>query len=111
MTKFILQFSVGSINGKPEFTAKIQIFLWLVWHNAIPTRGTLLKRELSVDPLCLMYLSDIESIDHFFITCPMTTKTWDMAKDHQWLLKRHFQTLCVEVRDELHGLYLAKTRI
>ena len=63
---------------------KIKIFLWQICHNAVPVRGTLLKRELNIDAGCPLCLDDIESIDHLFSECQIGKKVWDLADKHQW---------------------------
>jgi len=64
---------------------KIKIFLWQMCHNALPVRGTLLRRGCRVDPLCPLCLRDIESSDHLFSKCSLTRRVWDLAKAHKWI--------------------------
>jgi len=63
---------------------KIKIFLWQIYHNAIPVRGTLLKRGLNIDTGCPNCLGDIETIEHVFTECQAGKKVWELASKHQW---------------------------
>ena len=45
---------------KVDTILKIQIF-----HQALLVRGTLIKRELHLDPSCLIYREDTKSMDTF----------------------------------------------
>jgi len=54
-------------------------------HNALPVRGTLLRRGCQIDSQCLLCQDDIESSDHLFSKCSQTTKVWDLAKIHKWI--------------------------
>jgi len=64
---------------------KIKIFLWQLCHRALPSRGTLLRRGIHLDPLCPACNTDLEDTDHIFLQCPMAQKVWEMAVAHQWL--------------------------
>jgi len=83
---------------------KIRIFLWQLCHNALPARGTLLRRGLQVDPLCPACLVDIEDTDHIFMHCPMAHNVWDLAVAHHWLPTRPFTHPRSSLREELHML-------
>ena len=63
-----------------------KIFLWQMCHNALPVRGTLLRRGCRIDPQCPLCLNDIETSDHMFGECPQTNIAWDLAKLHNWIL-------------------------
>ena len=60
-------------------------FLWQLCHRALPSRGTLLRRGIHLDPLCPACNTDLEDTDHIFLQCPMAQKVWEMAVAHQWL--------------------------
>ena len=64
---------------------KIKVFLWQLCHNALPVRGTLLKRVVHIDPICPLCLDDIESTEHLFKDCLVASKVWDAAHTHMWL--------------------------
>ena len=51
---------------KLDVMPKIKIFLWQNLHNALPTRGTLFRRGMNIDPACPICGDDIETSDHLF---------------------------------------------
>jgi len=53
-------------------------------HASLPTRGTLLKRGLQIDPICPLCNADIEDMDHLFL-CLIVQEVWRLAKDHDWV--------------------------
>ena len=83
---------------------KIKVFLWQLCHNSLPSRGTLFRRGLPLDPICPACLHDIEDTDHIFIHCPLAHQTWTMAVAHNWLPQLSFPTLNAPLRDQLHDL-------
>ena len=74
---------------KVNVMPKIKVFLWQLCHNSLPSRGTLFRRGLQLDPTCPACLNDIEDTDHIFLHCPMARQIWDMAAAHQWLSLIH----------------------
>ncbi|XP_056695811.1 uncharacterized protein [Spinacia oleracea] len=92
-----------------DIPPKIQIFLWQICHNSIPTRDILFQRKIlpfNVCPLCDTY---IESINHLFIQCPTAKQIWNLDHTKKWLdfsipfcdffetidyLRKYQQTLC-----------------
>ena len=70
---------------KVDTMPKIQIFLWQMCHNVLPVRGTLFRRLGRIDPQCPLCLDDIESIEHLFGGCPVTSIVWNLAIQHNWL--------------------------
>ena len=64
---------------------KIKKFLWQLCHKALPSRGTLFRRGIQLDPLCPACATDLEDSDHIFIHCSMAQKVWEIAVAHQWL--------------------------
>ena len=64
---------------------KIKIFLWQMCHNALPIRGTLLRRGCRIDPQCPLCLTDIETANHLFDECLQTKEVWDLARHHNWI--------------------------
>ena len=89
---------------KLDVMPKIRVFLWQLCHNALPSRGTLLRRGLQLDPLCPMCSMDIEDSDHIFMHCPMAQKVWDMAVQHQWIPSQPFVHYGTPLREALHLL-------
>jgi len=62
---------------------KIQIFLWQMFHHALP--GTLFRRGVNLNhsfPLCV---EDIETMDHLFKDCCDTKRAWEFAVKHRWI--------------------------
>jgi len=83
---------------------KIKIFLWQLCHNALPSKGTLLRRGIQLDPLCLACNTDIEDTDHIFLRCPIVQKVWELAMLHQWIPNSPFAHQGPSLREELHLL-------
>jgi len=83
---------------------KIKIFLWQLCHNALPSKGTLLRRGIQIDPLCLACNKDIEDTDHIFLHCPVAQKVWDLAVPHQWIPSSSFAHQGPSLREGLHLL-------
>jgi len=88
---------------------KIRVFLWQLCHNSLPSRGTLLRREIQLDPICPACLNDIEDTDHIFLHCPLAKHTWDLTVVHHWLPSFPFVSLSLPTRDQLHDLALQKS--
>ena len=51
-------------------------------HDVLPSRETLLRRGLQLDPICPTYLTDSEDTNHVFFYCPVTMKIWDLIVAH-----------------------------
>ena len=85
---------------------KVKIFLWQLCHKALPSKGTLLRRGVQLDPLCPACNSEIEYTDHIFLHCPMTQKVWELAVTHQWIPTLPFAHAVSSLHEELHGLSL-----
>jgi len=73
-----------------DIMPKIKVFLWQLCHKALPSRGTLLRRGIQLDPLCPACNTEIEDTDHIFIHCPMAQKVWEMAVTQQWISTHPF---------------------
>jgi len=76
---------------------KLKIFLWQLCHNALPSRGTLLRRGIQLDPLCLACTTDIEDTDHIFLCCPIAHKMWELAVTHQWIPNPHLLNMVLHL--------------
>jgi len=83
---------------------KIRIFLWQLCHHALPSRGTLLRRGIQLDPVCPACREDFEDSDHIFMSCPMAHKVWELAVTHQWLPNIPFAHTGASLSEELHLL-------
>lgn len=44
-------------------------FLWCVVKDILPTRENLLRKGISLDPVCPFCSSDVESVQHLFMDC------------------------------------------
>jgi len=89
-----------------DIMPKLKVFLWQLCHASLPTRGTLLRRGLQIDPLCPLCNNDIEDLEHLFLKCPVVHDVWHLAKVHKWLSI----PLRVAPDDNLQS-WLAKLRI
>ncbi|XP_039133180.1 uncharacterized protein LOC120270217 [Dioscorea cayenensis subsp. rotundata] len=58
---------------------KINLFNWLAWKNKILSLDNLVLRKCNKLPTatCVMCHSDIETVDHLFLTCSFTRRIWD----------------------------------
>ena len=68
-----------------DIMPKIKVFLWQLCHASLPTRGTLVKRGLQIDPVCPLCNSGIEDLEHLFLQCPVVQDVWYLANLHKWL--------------------------
>ena len=89
---------------KLDILPKIKIFLWQLCHKALPSRGTLLRRGVQLDPLCPACNTEIEDTDHIFIHCPTAQKVWELAVTHQWIPMLPFDNSVSSLHDGLHVL-------
>ena len=89
---------------KLKIMPKIRLFLWQLCHNALPSRDTLLRRGIPLDPICPACLTDLEDTDHIFIHCPVAKHTWDLAIAHHWLPSYPFGPTQAATRDHIHRL-------
>ena len=98
-------------NEDHTLLSKIQVFLWQLCHNALPSRGTLLRRRLPIDPVCPAYLSQIKDTEHLFASCKFTTHVWQSASKHGWIPQPPFLTTPHSIRDALHKHYIQCRRM
>ncbi len=57
---------------------KVNDFMWLLLHNALPL-GSLLKRWSKADTSCLHCPNSDETTLHLFLSCPLTFALWQKA--------------------------------
>ena len=69
-----------------DIMPKLKVFLWQLCHSSLPTRGTLLKRGLQIDPSCPLCNHHSEDLTHLFLRCPAIQEVWNLAKEHNWIL-------------------------
>ena len=64
---------------------QLKIFLWQLCHSSLPTRGTLFRRGLGINPICPFCQSASEDIDHLFLRCAIAQNCWHLAASHNWI--------------------------
>ncbi|KAL2921638.1 hypothetical protein RDABS01_013129 [Bienertia sinuspersici] len=55
-----------------------RIFCWRLAHDALPTRGNLVKRRIEINPSCV-FCGNKESSDHMFLNCEITKRIWSSS--------------------------------
>jgi hypothetical protein len=60
---------------KAKIPLKIKVWLWLIWHNAIATKDTMLERGWTGNPFC-QFCRQKETILHLFFSCPAAKYVW-----------------------------------
>lgn len=63
--------SVWNLQTSP----KVKMFLWKLFHKAIPVGEALAARHITSD-VCCKRCGALESIDHLFLHCPFAQKIW-----------------------------------
>ncbi|CAN0830754.1 hypothetical protein LINGRAHAP2_LOCUS1511 [Linum grandiflorum] len=53
---------------------KLRLFLWQILHRILPTRQALLHRGLDIDPICPVFLTFEESVEHLLFACPLVER-------------------------------------
>ena len=89
---------------KLDVMPKVKVFLWQLCHRALPSRGTLFRRGIHLDPLCPACNTALEDTDHIFLQCPLAQKVWDMAVAHKWLPSIPFAHPAATLQDGLQSL-------
>jgi hypothetical protein len=81
-TKSVYEFLERDLSGadnrmiwKAKIPLKIQIFMWHVFRDAIPTRHNMRKRKWQGNPLC-SFCKQVETMEHLFFACPVAKATW-----------------------------------
>lgn len=76
---------VGPWNSiwKQKVPPKIELFLWQLAHQCLPTSVFLYKWGISRDILCKSCKRDIEDMNHIFWTCPLAIQACKLLTD--WL--------------------------
>ena len=59
---------------------KIQIFLWMVWHDRVQTTVQLKKRKWGGQIHCKL-CGEMEDLDHLFFKCPVALFVWCWVRD------------------------------
>ena len=68
-----------------DIMPKLKVFIWQLCHASLPTRGTLFKRVLQIDPICPLCNTNIEDMKHLFLRCHAAQEVWRLANDHNWV--------------------------
>lgn len=63
---------------KMDIPSKLQMFRYRLLLNKLPTRSTLARWSLSIDPLCPICRQDEETVDHIFAQSSFAKKVWDL---------------------------------
>ncbi|KAL3629912.1 hypothetical protein CASFOL_026224 [Castilleja foliolosa] len=53
-----------------------KLLLWRILHNILPNKAKLGDLFPILDPCCFLCNNNVESLDHLFITCPVTQQIW-----------------------------------
>ena len=53
---------------KLDVMPKIKVFLWQNLHSALPIRGTLFRRGMNIDPVCLYVVTILKPVIIYFGT-------------------------------------------
>lgn len=59
---------------------KVQIFLWMAWHNRIQTTDQLRRRNWEGSKDCSFCLKE-ENVDHLLFQCPIALAIWCWVRD------------------------------
>jgi hypothetical protein len=62
---------------KSKIPLKINVWLWLIWHNAIATKDNLLKRKWVGNASC-QFCHQNETISHIFFECAAAKYVWSI---------------------------------
>jgi len=87
---------------KLDILPKIQIFLWQIFHHALPVRGLLLRRGITIHPTCPLCSEEVESINHLFCDCIASKVVFTTAIQHKWILAGFMDAranLCAQLHD------------
>ena len=59
---------------------KVQIFLWMAWHDRIQTTNQLKRRNWDKDEVC-KFCGVEETVNHLLFQCPIARVTWCWVRD------------------------------
>jgi hypothetical protein len=81
-TKSVYEYLERDLSGadnkliwKAKLPLKIQIFMWQVFRDAIPTRYNMKKRNWQGNPVC-SFCNQVETLEHLFFSCSFAKSTW-----------------------------------
>ncbi|XP_004309882.1 PREDICTED: putative ribonuclease H protein At1g65750-like [Fragaria vesca subsp. vesca] len=61
---------------KLQVPPKVKIFLWTLIHDRLLTNKARVRRGLAIDALCPRCNFPLESLDHLFKDCTISTRIW-----------------------------------
>lgn len=67
----------NDIKGWKWFWKKFKTFLWIIFHNKLPTNYLEARRGITISDLCPRCNSSPEKLDHLFRNCPKAASLWD----------------------------------
>ena len=62
---------------KLDIWPKITCFLWLCFHDSVPIKQVIAKREINCDPRCPLCKNEDESIAHMLKDCLFALNLWE----------------------------------
>lgn len=62
---------------KMKIPQKLKVFIWLIFHNKLPTNFLRAKRGMIISDLCPRCNNSPETINHLFRDCPKAIQLWD----------------------------------
>ncbi|KAK7362294.1 hypothetical protein VNO77_04404 [Canavalia gladiata] len=76
-----LWLAICSIVAPPN----VEVLIWNICQNALPTNEYLFERKLVNSPLCPICGTEPETVEHVFLFCPLTRPLW-FGSDFQWCI-------------------------
>lgn len=68
---------------KLKVPQKFKTFLWLIFHNKLPTNLLRFRRGITNSDLCPRCNNSSENLDHLFKDCPKAIELWDSVPSGQ----------------------------
>ena len=64
---------------KLKIYERLNLMLWKIAWDILPTKDTLNKRRPQADMSCVLCNQATESVNHFFVSCPYTTISFGLS--------------------------------
>ncbi|GJY98267.1 RNA-directed DNA polymerase, eukaryota, reverse transcriptase zinc-binding domain protein [Tanacetum coccineum] len=75
----ILEVSPTATRWNTSIPIKVNIFLWRLLLNKLPSRVNLDRRGIDVPSiLCPIFHEDVETVNHTFFTCKVASNLWSL---------------------------------
>ncbi|WMV09517.1 hypothetical protein MTR67_002902 [Solanum verrucosum] len=74
---------------KSKIPLKVSCFVWLLVKEAILTQDNLMKRRIPLCSRCLFYGETVETVNHLFLHCRVTSQLWRLflnLKGVSWVM-------------------------